>query len=189
MRLAGCGVHPYKRRATGLGYDATYATIQAMAEEISPNSSAGVSTANLLLIVVGAHLRAETADRPLAYRLRQCIEQWIQRHGSQLASPIVPIVCCDVWYMNQAALQRRPTISLGGPGVNALSGFYAAKLNPAVVRDNQMLIQLDPEFVDLRVCVWGMDHPLTVTALDHFTDKYLPAYLRAVATQVEPMVD
>ncbi len=153
------------------------------------NLPAGVGSANLLLIVVGAHLRAEIADRPLAYNLRQKIEDWTRHHGAKLAAPIIPIVCCDVWYMNQTELQRRPTISLGGPGVNALSGFYAAKLNPAVVRDHQMLIQLDPEFVDLRVCLWGMDNPLTITALEHFCDKYLASYLRAVATQVEPMVD
>lgn len=52
-----------------------------------------------------------------------------------------------------------------------------------------MIIQLDPEFVDLRVCVWGMNHELTIAALDHFVAKYLDGYLRAVATQVEPRVD
>ncbi|MEX0776579.1 MAG: hypothetical protein WD042_12820 [Phycisphaeraceae bacterium] len=158
-----------------------------MAESATP--SPGVDDSSFLLLVVGAHLRAEVADRPIAYRLQNTIAQWVGRYGEQLSAPIIPIVCCDVYFMNQEPLQKRPTISIGGPGVNALSAFYAQRLNPALVRGNQMLIQLDPEFVDLRVCIWGMDHALTITAVDHFVERYLEPYLRAVATQVEPKVD
>ena len=75
---------------------------------------------------------------------------------------------------------------MGGPGVNALSAYYSQKLPTALVRDNQIAIQLDPEYIDLRVCLWGMNHQLTVEALRLFTDKYLEEYLRAVVTQVEP---
>ncbi|NJL31506.1 MAG: hypothetical protein HC898_07695 [Phycisphaerales bacterium] len=144
---------------------------------------------NLLLIVVGAHLRAEIADRPLAYRLSDTIANWLGRRSPKLNVRFAPVVCSDIWYMNQAQLQRRPTISVGGPGSTALSAYYAQKLSPAVVSDNQMIIQLDPEYVDLRVCVWGMNHQLTVAAMDHFVQQYLDGYLRAVATQVEPRVD
>jgi hypothetical protein len=98
----------------------------------------------------------------------------------------MPVVCSDIWYMNQEALHQRPTISLGGPGVNALSQYYAEKLTPAVVRENKIILQLDPEFTDLRVCIWGMNHSLTVDAVELFYRKYLDGYLRAVATQVEP---
>jgi len=79
-----------------------------------------------------------------------------------------------------------PTITLGGPGVNALSAYLADKLSPALVRDEKLLIQLDPDFVDLRVGIWGFDHALTAEALDLFINKYLDSYLTAVATQVEP---
>ena len=37
--------------------------------EETPEVQAEIDTSKLLLIVVGAHLRAEMADRPLAYRL------------------------------------------------------------------------------------------------------------------------
>ncbi len=160
-----------------------------MAKEQPQPSTTGAEVGNLLLIVVGAHLRAEIADRPLGYRLAEVISNWLRQRSPKLNVRFAPVVCSDVWYMNQEKLQRRPTISVGGPGVNALSAYYAQKLNPAVVSENQMIIQLDPEFVDLRVCVWGMNHELTIAALDHFISQYLDGYLRAVATQVEPRVD
>lgn len=142
--------------------------------------------AHMLLIVVGAHLRAEVADRPLAYRLARRISTWLARSAPELNVPLTPVVCCDIWYINQPALHSRPTISLGGPGVNALSAYYAGKLTTALIQDDQLLIQLDIEFVDLRACVWGRDHRLTVQALKLFVRKYLDGYLRAAATQVEP---
>ena len=145
-----------------------------------------IDVSHLLLIVVGAHLRAEMADRPLAYRLSQEMSHWLEDHAPDLNVPVIPVICSDVWYVNQKPLQRRPTISLGGPGVNALSAYYANRLSPALVQDNHMIIQLDTEFVDLRVCIWGMDHELTVQALALFSRKYLDGYMRAVATQVEP---
>jgi hypothetical protein len=132
----------------------------------TPRSDAGVDASNLLLIVVGA--------------------PWLEKFGPGINVGVVPIVCSDVWYMNQEVLHSRPTISLGGPGVNALSAYYFDKLNTAVTRENQIFIQLDSEFIDLRVCIWGMDHDLTVDALELFTRQHLDGYLRAVATQVEP---
>lgn len=142
--------------------------------------------ANLLLIVVGAHLRAETADRPLAYRLRERIHAWLEKHAAGLNVPLYPVVCSDILYMKDETLQGRPTISLGGPGVNALSAYFHDKLGPAGLAENEMVIQLDPEFVDLRVCVWGMNHDRTVDALEQFVRRFLDPFLRAVATQVEP---
>lgn len=157
--------------------------------EETPEVDAGVDVSRLLLIVVGAHLRAEVADRPLAYRLRNRIEAWFEKHALDTNVRLTPVVCSDIWYVNQQSLQKRPTVSIGGPGVNALSAYYANKLSSALVHDNQMVIQLDPEYVDLRVCVWGMDHEMTVHALDMFDAKYLDGYLRAAVTQVEPQED
>jgi hypothetical protein len=160
-----------------------------MAESDNAPAWPGLDPANLLLIVVGAHLRAEAADRPLAYRLAARIDAWLDDHADALGVPIEPIVCSDIWYLNHDVLHVRPTVSIGGPGVNALSGYFGQKLDPAVLAENKMVIQLDPEFVDLRVCVWGMDHDLTVQAVELFITKYLEGYLRAVATQVEPKTE
>ncbi len=144
---------------------------------------------HLLLIVVGAHLRAEVCDRPLAYRLVDTINTWLDQHRAELSIDIQPTVCTDVWYVNTRELHARPTISIGGPGVNALSAYFAQKLHAAYVRDEQIMVQLDPEFVDLRASVWGMNHDLTVQSVDLFKTRYLDDFLRAVATQVEPHVE
>lgn len=150
------------------------------------NTENEIDVANLILVVVGAHLRAEMADRPIAYKLCQQMEQWIKKYSEQMNISLMPVVCSDVWYVNQPSIQQRPTISLGGPGVNALSAYYADKLQSVLVHDDHMVIQLDPEFVDLRASVWGMNHELTVSVVDLFATKYVDRYLRAVATQVEP---
>ena len=139
-----------------------------------------------VLIVVGAHLRAEIGDRPLAYKVREQINDWAEEHESALRDPIIGIVCCDVWYLNNTELHRHPVISVGGPGVNALSAYFSDKLTSALVRDEKLIIQLDPEFVDLRSCIWGMDHDFTVEAVELFLRRYLAGYMEAVATQVEP---
>lgn len=154
--------------------------------EVLPDPDDPFGGAQSVLVVVGAHLRAEIGDRPLAYKIREQISAWADDHAATLTQPIIAIVCCDVWYLNNTELHGQPVISVGGPGVNALSAFLSDKLESALVRDEKLIVQLDPEFVDLRACVWGMDHDLTVEAVELFTRRYLEGYLRAVATQVEP---
>ncbi len=154
-----------------------------------PESQPQADPANLLLIVVGAHLRAEMADRPLAYRLCERVRAWMEKFGPAINPPVLPLVCSDIWYINDEDLQSRPTISLGGPGVNALSAHYHDKLDTAMAKDNEYLIQLDPEFIDLRASIWGRNHDTTVLALEYFVAQYMDGYLRAVATQVEPRTE
>ncbi len=143
----------------------------------------------LLLIVTGSHLRAEVADRPLAYRLQQAIHDWIETHEELLATDISPVVCSDIWYINHNELQSRPTICVGGPGVNALSQYYAQALPENDQAEQQVIIQIDPEFTDLRVIIWGTNHELTAKGVELFVQDYLDGFLQAVATQVEPRVD
>lgn len=156
-----------------------------MSEESTRGGASGIES-HLLLIVVGAHLRAEVADRPLAYRLRERMHAWQEKHAAGLNVPLAPVVCTDVWYLNTDALQNRPTISLGGPGVNALSRYFHDKLASSITGSDDIVIQLDPEMTDLRVSIWGMNHEQTVVALERFVHDHLDAYLRAVVTQVEP---
>lgn len=138
----------------------------------------------LLLIVVGAHLKAEAADRPIAYRLQQTINE----HLDAEADPpdlVVPLVCSDVWYLNNDELHGRPLICLGGPGVNALSAYLYPRLANALQVDDQLVIQLDPDMADLRVNIWGMNHGQTAAAVDLFTRRYLDAYLQRVLDDQE----
>lgn len=155
-------------------------------DEHIPNLDLEAELAHLVLIVTGAHLRAEEADRPLAYRMAQRVKRWVKGHGRSLTVPMEPRVCTDVLYLNNPALHRRPTISIGGPGVNALSALFAQQLPRPNADEQQIVIQIDPEFTDLRVCIWGTDHKLTQRGVDLFADRYLDGFLRAAATQVIP---
>ena len=148
-------------------------------------STPGQGGALPVMIVVGSHLRAEAADRPLAYRLVVEVEQWTERFEAQLGVEIEPMVCTDLWYLNHEELRQRPTICVGGPGVNALSAYLAQHLSEEN-RHADVLLQIDPDYTDLQACIWGKDHELTAHGLQLFIDRYLDGYLRAVATQVEP---
>ena len=138
----------------------------------------------MLLIVVGAHLRAEVGDRPLAYMLREEINRRLSdRFGDDL--PLDAVVCSDVWRLNDESISTRPTISIGGPGVNALSAFLGDKLSSVFVVEDQLLIQADLEWNDLSVCVWGMDHERTIAAVQSFVDRYLDAFLEASIARLD----
>lgn len=132
----------------------------------------------LLPIVVGAHLRAEMAHRPLGYRLCDEISGWQRDAGSESACP-APILCTDLWYLNDQALMTRPTIALGGPELNAVSAYLANRLPTAFVIEQSLQVQLDPEFVTLQACVWGVDDRTTAAGLDVFVERYLDRFLRA----------
>ena len=86
----------------------------------------------LLLIVTGSTLRAEEMDRPLGYYLKQRIEEMLRagsyatgsQQGQTLSDYEVRVVA-DFRWIHDEFLQPLPTISLGGPGVNALSHSLA----------------------------------------------------------------
>src|SRR5262245_48356679 len=67
-----------------------------------------INTDRLILIVTGAHLKAEASDRPLAYHLRKKMTDWLASHGTP-ENPECPrvLVCSDVWYLNNEPLRAR----------------------------------------------------------------------------------
>ena len=141
---------------------------------------ADIDPDRLLLIVVGAHLQAELHDRPLAYRLLDAMQEQLHHQTGGTDWPVTPMVCTDVWYLNNRELQRRPAVSIGGPGVNALSAYLHPKLPTALAVEDQLVIQLDVEMVELRCAIWGIDAGHSNSAAELFQKKYLPDYIRAV---------
>lgn len=133
-----------------------------------------------LLIVVGAHLLAEVSDRPLAYRLRERILHWLDDHADEELPALDPIVCTDVWYLNNDDLMREPSIALGRPGVNAASAMLANRLPTAFLIDDTLQVQLDQEYIDPRACLWGADVQSTASAVDLFVERYLDPFLRSI---------
>ena len=150
-----------------------------------------IETDRLLLIVVGAHLRAEIGDRPLAYCLRQRLIDWLDaRYGPENqheAHPLSIVVCTDLWYLNREELRARPTLSIGGPGVNALAAFLGDKLASVFSIRDVLLVQADLEFVDVIASCWGIDEASTVAAVDAFCERYLDAFMQAAVDATEPV--
>ncbi|HUU83314.1 MAG TPA: hypothetical protein VM243_07405 [Phycisphaerae bacterium] len=126
-----------------------------------------------LLIVAGACLKAERLDRPLAYQIRE------EARRKMVGVPTFEcVVLSDVWYLNSKELHDRPLISVGGPGVNHVSGYLFDKLPHALIVEHVLQIQMDVGLKDRRCTVWGMDHENTVEAVDTFVQKgYLDRFL------------
>jgi len=144
-----------------------------------------IDVERLIWIVVGIQLNAELGDRPLAYRVEGEIKsRLIDRLGKPdpgAMPALAPVVISDVYYLNDAAAQARPAISIGGPGVNALSALLTDKLPTPVAIEDTLVVQMDLDFADNRCAVWGMTHLDTVRAVDLFIAKgYLDMFLDGV---------
>ncbi len=136
------------------------------------------SAENMILVVTGASLRAEAMDRPLAYQVKAAIDENLRE-----AEPWQCTVISDIWYLNNDVFSGQPTISVGGPGVNALSSFFYERLPTLLAVENVLLIQMDLGGDARRCAVWGMDHEMTVEAVDTFLQKgYLQQFLRGLIT-------
>jgi hypothetical protein len=132
--------------------------------------------ARMLLIVTGSMLRAEAADRPLAYYLKQQIERLLSDHGPDATRFDVRVIA-DFRWLHDEPLQVLPTISLGGPGVNAVAQRWLEELPLSLAVDEQYYIQMDPELDEPRVSIWGMDNANTQIAVSAFVQRYLARFL------------
>jgi hypothetical protein len=143
------------------------------------------SPLRLLLIVTGSTLRAEEMDRPLGYYLKQRIEQSLSEavvigKGS-LEDYLVRLVA-DFRWIHDEPLQSLPTISLGGPGVNALAHRWLEEVPVSLAYSERYFIQMDPDLTEPRVSIWGMDNATTQIAVSVFVDRFLPRFLERCAT-------
>jgi hypothetical protein len=143
------------------------------------------SPPRLLLIVTGSTLRAEELDRPLAYYLQQQVDRALRR----LDLPFQTRVVADFRWMNDDDLQVAPTISVGGPGVNALAHSWFEEVPFSLAVDEQYCIQMDPDLDELRASIWGMDNASTQIAVSVFIDRFLPRFLEHAAAHAPDPVD
>lgn len=144
---------------------------------------ADTDPARLLVIVTGAHLRAEIADRPVAYRLRDRIAAMLRERGE--SESLRPVVCTDVWLLNTDDLRACPLVSIGAPDVNALTASLASRI-PAVfsVRD-ALAVHLDLEFIDLAALCWGVTPGATADAVEAFAERYLDRFVEESIVNAE----
>lgn len=146
------------------------------------------SRARLLLIVTGSTLRAEEADRPLAYYLRQQIERRLAEIETGPPSFSVRVVA-DFRWLHEDAFHALPTISLGGPGVNALAQRWLDELPLCLAVDDHYFIQMQPDIEELKASIWGMDNPDTQIAVSAFLQRYLTPFLERYLALAEQEPD
>jgi hypothetical protein len=138
-----------------------------------------------LLIVTGSTLRAEEMDRPLGYYLKQRIEDSLSQataNGQSGLDDYLVRIVADFRWIHDEPLQSLPTISLGGPGVNALSHRWLEEVPISLAFSERYFIQMDPDLAEPRVSIWGMDNTSTQIAVSVFVDRFLPRFLGRCAT-------
>jgi hypothetical protein len=140
----------------------------------------------LLLIVTGSTLRAEEMDRPLGYYLKQKVEKYLADHPIP-GLMLHVLVVADFRWLNDDPLQTLPTISVGGPGVNAVARqWFEDDLTTSLAVDGRYYIQMDPELRELRASIWGMDNATTQFAVAAFLSRFLPRFLKRCADDDVP---
>ena len=94
----------------------------------------------------------------------------------------------DFRWIHDEPLQALPTISVGGPGVNALAHRWLEEVPVSLAVDERYYLQMDPDLDEPRASVWGMDNPTTQIAVSVFIDRFLPRFLDhcAAAPQDNP---
>lgn len=142
----------------------------------------------LLLIVTGSTLRAEEVDRPLAYYLKQRIEEYLAEHEPP-GGPMQVRVVADFRWIHDEPLHALPTISVGGPGVNALAHRWLEEVPVSLEVTERYYLQMDPDLEEPRVSIWGMDNATTQIAVSVFVDRFLPRFLEHCATSLSSPTD
>ena len=141
---------------------------------LSQGSCVPALQGDLLLIVVGADLRAEMLDRPVARALRSTAATLLERLDG--GDRITPVVCSDLWYVNARDLHEHAVVAVGGPDVNAATAWLATRIPVALVLDDAFRIHFDGE-TEPRACLWGVDRETTAGAAETFSTRFLPALL------------
>ena len=91
-------------------------------------------------------------------------------------------VVADFRWIHDEPFHAVPTISLGGPGVNALAHRWLEEIPFLFKADGRFFVQMDPDMEDLRASVWGMDNATTQIAVSVFADRFLPRFLEQSAS-------
>lgn len=144
-----------------------------------------------LLLVTGVTLDAERASRPLAYHMREHVLAWQavemddDEDASDATRALEPVVCSDVWWLNNPELRRCPTISIGAPEENALTAHLASRVPSVFTIDRKLIVQMDLEGADLLAACWGVDHATTSGAVERFLEGYLDRFLESCCARFD----
>lgn len=125
-----------------------------------------VDAEETILIVVATALEHGHPDRDSAARLRDAIDA----RGGGSAYRRAVVVGDETWFATEI-FHAAPTIAVGGPGVNAVAGRFAAAL-PAVWTDgDEVVIQAVLDEGPRQASLWGVNRHATAAAVAAFIDR------------------
>jgi hypothetical protein len=122
-----------------------------------------IDQAETILIVVAGELDADAPDRAAAARLQAEIGRRGAGHPYRRA-----VVVRDVAWHETPGFHDAPTIAVGGPGVNSVSGQLGSEIPTVWTQDDRVVIQAKYSDGPLRVTLWGMDAAATAAAVETF---------------------
>jgi hypothetical protein len=131
-----------------------------------------------ILIVVGADLKPEEIDRPMAYKLKSAFESspLFEEHPFRKC-----LVISDALYKHDKIIKVCPTVAVGGPGVNLVAAELVERLPVYLARENRYYIQSDRDFSERKISIWGMDREATEEAIDIFIENgILDNFLKSI---------
>jgi hypothetical protein len=135
-----------------------------------------LDTDETILLVTGTGIAAEERDRPLAYWLKGEIDRRGEPHPHRRA-----IVVGDTWYVENGLFHLNPTITVGGPGVNAAAQALHDKIPVVVSEDDRVFVQSGTVSEAPKACLWGADMSSTARAVELFvTSGQLQELLRKI---------
>lgn len=118
-----------------------------------------------VVVVVGSGHSAGAKDRPLAERLQGEID----RRGGGVPHRRA-VVVDDAWFLEHPQLHGHPTIAIGGPGANGVTGSLVPRLPILWHQGEEAFVQADLDGSPKRAALWGMDAPSTAAALLRFVE-------------------
>ncbi|MEP6590518.1 MAG: hypothetical protein ABJC19_04975 [Gemmatimonadota bacterium] len=122
-----------------------------------------IDPAETILVVVAAELDASAPDRSAAARLQAEINRRGAGHPYRRA-----VVVSDAAWQETQLFHVTPTIAVGGPGVNSVSGRLGSEIATVWTQDERIIIQADYADHPARATLWGMDAAATTTAVETF---------------------
>lgn len=122
-----------------------------------------IDQAETIIIVVAGDLDADAPDRDAAARLQAEIGRRGEGHPYRRA-----VIVRDIAWHDTPRFHDAPTIAVGGPGVNSVSGQLGSEIPTVWTQDDRVVIQAKYSDGPLRVTLWGMDAAATTAAVETF---------------------
>lgn len=122
-----------------------------------------IDQSETVVVVVAAELDADAPDRGAAVRLQAEIDRRGAGHPYRRA-----VVVSDLAWQETPLFHLAPTISVGGPGVNSVSGRLGSEIPTVWTQDDRIIIQADYTAGAPKATLWGMDAAATTAAVETF---------------------